>query len=191
MVPAPIQDARRSRSWSTTFGAIVRQVDSSLLDEWEAMQHPGGTTLAIEDAALAGESRVEDARAGDITRDEKAFTVLVRNALFALVRAIASYRYDEAAALLEAGEEAWTAGRIEAEMKEYYVDHGGIRTDAEARSPKRLTVDKGDPDEEVWRVVQGLADPEGHDDWALHVRIDLAASAEAARPVLTLDRIGL
>jgi superfamily II RNA helicase len=175
-----------------TFGAIVRQIDSSLLDEWEAMQHPQGTTVAIEDAALAGDSRVEgDKTSGDITRDEKAFTVLVRNALFALVRAIASYRYDEAAALLEAGEETWTATRIEAEMKEYYVDHGGIRTDADARSPKRIDIHKGDPGSVAWRVTQGLADPDGHDDWALHVRIDLAASAEAGRPVLTLDRIGL
>ena len=117
--------------------------------------------------------------------------MLVRNALFALVRALASYRYEEAAALLEAGDETWTATRLEAEMKDYYVDHGGIRTDAEARSPRRIDVDKGDADSETWRVTQGLADPEGHDDWALHVRIDLAASADAGRPVLTLDRIGL
>jgi superfamily II RNA helicase len=191
VVPAPYKTPE-VEDMIITIGAVVRQIDSSLLDEWEAMQHPGGTTTAIEDAVLAGESGPQpDARANDITRDEKAFTVLVRNALFALVRAIASYRYEEAAALLEAGEESWTGTRLEAEMKEYYVDHGGIRTDADARSPKRVTIDKGDPDAESWRVTQGLTDPEGHDDWALHLRIDLAASAEAARPVLTLDRIGL
>ncbi len=161
VVPAPYK-TEAVEDMIVTIGAVVRQIDSSLLDEWEAMQHPGGTTTGIEDATLAGDSRVEpDARANDITRDEKAFTVLVRNALFALVRAIASYRYEEAAALLEAGDETWTGTRLEAEMKEYYVDHGGIRTDAEARSPKRMTVDKGDPDADVWRVTQALTDSRG------------------------------
>ena len=37
---------------------------------------------------------------------------------------------------------------------------------------------------------QALDDPAGHHDWAVHARVDLAASDEAGRAVVTLGSIG-
>jgi hypothetical protein len=46
-------------------------------------------------------------------------------------------------------------------------------------------------DDGVWRVQQVLADAVDANDWAAFVTINLARSREAARPVMTLERIGI
>src|SRR3954465_9055099 len=51
-------------------GELVRQVDSSLIDEWEKLQHPGDDEQGGEYVPPA------------VTRNDRAFTVLVRNAMF-------------------------------------------------------------------------------------------------------------
>ena len=51
-------------------GELVRQVDSSLIDEWERLRNP------VESPLLA------DERPPEVTRNVRAFRVLVRNALF-------------------------------------------------------------------------------------------------------------
>jgi hypothetical protein len=63
-----------------------------------------------------------------------------------------------------------------------------IRTDAHARSPEhtRIVSTEGG----AWRVEQVIADAEEANDWAAFVTIDLARSSEAARPVMTLARLG-
>ncbi|HVY49799.1 MAG TPA: DUF3516 domain-containing protein, partial [Minicystis sp.] len=61
------------------FRAMVRQADSSQLDEWERMR--SGDALAA-----APRPRLEPARPEGISADARAFTVLVRNALFHLVK---------------------------------------------------------------------------------------------------------
>jgi hypothetical protein len=40
-----------------------------------------------------------------------------------------------------------------------------------------------------WTVRQGLADPAGDDDWAIHARVDLDASDAEGRAVITLREI--
>jgi len=58
-------------SW---LGELVRGVDSSLLEEWEALAHP-------DDAETGGEIRPQAGPRG-ITANRRAFTVMVRGALF-------------------------------------------------------------------------------------------------------------
>src|SRR3954470_12299821 len=54
-------------------GELVRQVDSSLLDEWESLTNP--ESGAVEEVAVP-------ARPRPLTGNERAFTAMVRNALF-------------------------------------------------------------------------------------------------------------
>jgi hypothetical protein len=65
-------------------GELVRQVDSSLLDEWERLQNPADDL----DALL-------DDRPRPVTVNTRAFRVLVRNAMFRRVELAASRRYEE------------------------------------------------------------------------------------------------
>ncbi len=167
----------------TTFGAIVRQVDASLLDEWERLKDPHELFEPPPERA-----ELEPAGSLDITKDARAFTVLVRNEVFRLVRALARRDYAEAARVVAPApeREAAEAARIGEAMGGFFAAHALLRTDPEARSPKHLTVTTG---ETTWRVRQILLDGEEDNDWFFEVTIDLERSREAGRPVLVLDRI--
>ncbi len=179
----------------TYFGAIVRQVDSSLLDEWERLK---------EGVPAPGEARAPRPAPDtwDVTRDPKQFTVLVRNEMYRLLRALAARRWDVAAQIVgepaptaptappspaDAGAEPWTPARIEASLAPYFAEHGEIRTDPKARSPQNTLVEER---EGFWDVKQIVCDPEGHDEWVIECTIDLERSREAAAPVIRIARIG-
>ncbi len=162
------------------FGAIVRQVDSSLLDEWERMRL-GEPDEAPREAAAPSEPEGSK----DVTRDPKAFTVLVRNELFGLVRAIARRDWETAAPI--AGGD-FTAATLEATFAPFFAEHGGLRTDPEARSPSHLKLDHG---EWQWEFTQTLVDTSDANDWAIHGTIDLEGSRLAAKPILVVKRIGV
>jgi superfamily II RNA helicase len=167
-----------------TFGAIVRQVDASLIDEWERLKNPYEMFEPPKER-----DELEPAGSLDVTKDEKAFTVLVRNEVFRLVRALARADWPECARIVASSPEvtASEAARIEAAMAPFIAEHAAIRVDPEARSPKHMNVERG---EASWRVRQTLLDPEGDDDWFFEVTIDLEPSRAAGRPILALERIG-
>jgi Domain of unknown function (DUF3516) len=176
-VPAPAKTLEVDEA-VTYFGAIVRAVDSSLLDEWELMR--GGSPregAALPEPAAPGEA--------DITADEKEFTVLVRNAVFAVVRALSRKDWLAATTLLEKGE--WTTDRLEADFASFFAEHAALRTDPKARNPENTRIVS--KDDGVWRVEQILLDPEEANDWALVFAIDLDRSRVDARPVLELRSI--
>jgi hypothetical protein len=168
----------------TTFGAVVRQTDASLLDEWERMKDP---FQLFEPAPVREE--LEPAGSLDVTKDRKGFVVLVRNDMFRVVRALARRDFmDAARAVAPSPEvEAREAAKIEAALAPYFAEHREIRLDAEARSPKHLHVEEG---ETTWRVRQTLLDPADHGDWHVEATIDLDRSRAAGRPILALERIG-
>ena len=93
-------------------GELVRQTDSSLLDEWEKLRNPD------PEAELIAES---DRRPPAVTSNVRAFTVLVRNALFRRVELAARRRWFELGELdAEAG---WGAAEWEAAMADYFAEH--------------------------------------------------------------------
>jgi hypothetical protein len=166
----------------TFFGAMVRQIDSSLLDEWEQMR-AGAVVLPP-----APRDEIEPEGSRDVTRDVHAFTVLVRNELFRIVRALASRDFATASEIAAPRtEDALEQSAIAKAMDEFYAAHASLRTDPEARSPSLLTLDQG---ERWWEFAQVLLDPEEENDWVISGSIDLDASREAGRPVLILRRIG-
>jgi superfamily II RNA helicase len=169
----------------TWLGAIVRQVDASLLDEWERLKNPHEM---FEPRKLSDDPEPEGSK--DVTRDRKAFTVLIRNEAFRLVRALSRRDFAEAARVFaspgDAAAEAREATRIEAAMAPFFADHTGIRTDPDARSPKLLHVEEG---ETTWRVRQSLLDPEEDNDWFVEATIDLEASRELGKAALQFERV--
>jgi len=163
--------------------AMVRAVDSSLLDEWERIRDgvaPGRETAAETAVAAEGEA--------DVTRDERGFTVLVRNAMAQLVRALARKDWLAAAALVESADEQapWSGERFAAALAPFFEEHAAIRTDGSARATSKTRINKV---EATWDVVQVIADVDGDDDWALLCSVDLGASARAARAVVRMREV--
>jgi len=155
-------------------GELVRQVDSSLIDEWEQMRNPA-EKLAVP----------LDERPPAVTGNLRAFRVLVRNALFRRVELAALRRYDELGALdAEAG---WDADAWAAALGPYFAEYDQIGTGPDARGPGLLLIEQNPGH---WSVRQIIDDPAGDHDWGISAVIDLAASDEAGEAVLRVTDVG-
>lgn len=157
-------------------GELVRQVDSSLLDEWEQLTSPDQP----HDQPVA-----VPARPRPLTGNERAFTAMVRNALFRRVELFARERWDELAAL--DGRAGLSAQRWQEIGDDYFDEHDDVGTGADARGPALLIIDRQPG---LWRVRQILDDPAGDHDWGFEVEVDLDASDEEGVPVLRLTDAG-
>lgn len=156
-------------------GSVVRQVDSSLLDEWEELLHP----------TAPGEAPIAPPPPPSVVANPRAFRVLVRNELFRRVQLAALDRVDDLGELDAAS--GWDAVAWGEALDAYFDEHDAIGTGADARSSRMLVVDEG---VESWEVQQILADPAGDHDWRIWASVDLAASAEAGAAVVRVTRVG-
>jgi superfamily II RNA helicase len=163
-------------------GETVRQTDSSLLDEWEALSHPDAVREDVAHHEPPPPPR-------PISAQERPFRVMVRNAMFRRVELAARDDVDGLVRLersaadrvdppldVEMTRSAWDAA-----LEDYYAEHGSISTAADARGPDLLRIDV---DGRTWQVRQTLDDPAGHRDWVIDARVDLDASDEAGELVL-------
>jgi hypothetical protein len=152
-------------------GELVRQVDSSLLDEWEQLRNPAApdTVAPVDDTPPP------------VTRNRRAFRVLVRNALFRRVELFALRRYD----LLDELDPDF-GGWFEA-LEGYYAEYPELGTGPDARGPALLVIDE-QPGR--WVVRQVFDDPAGDHDWGIAAEVDLAASDEAGIAVVTVTSVG-
>ena len=153
-------------------GELVRQVDSSLLDEWERLRNPG------EDSA---DQPVSEAPAG-VTANKRAFRVQVRNALFRRVELASRRRYDELAEL----DDNWSADDWADALEPYFELYDEIGTDADARGPALFMVTE---ERDRWLVRQIFDDPEDDHDWGISAEVDLPASDEAGTAVLRITAV--
>jgi superfamily II RNA helicase len=155
-------------------GELVRQVDSSLIDEWERLRNP------VEEAEhLAAD------RPPAVTGNKRAFRVLVRNALFRRVELAALRRWPDLGDL--DGEDGWDAPAWAEALAPYFAEHDEIGTGANARGPAMLIIEER-PDE--WRVRQIFDDPEGDHDWGFSAAVDLHGSDEAGVAVIKVLSVG-
>ncbi|WP_394839872.1 DUF3516 domain-containing protein [Pendulispora rubella] len=162
------------------FGAIVRQVDSSLLDEWEKMRDPS----RVEAAAARTRDEVQEPEGPkDITRDERAFTVLLRNEMYRFLRALAKRDYETAAEIVA----PVSVLELKEKLAPYFEEHAILRVDPEARRPALYKIDRS---ETRWRIEQTLLDPEGNNDWIVVCTVDLERARQEGRVVLTLEHLG-
>jgi hypothetical protein len=157
-------------------GELVRQVDSSLLDEWEQLTSPDQP----HDAPVA-----VPAKPRPLSGNERAFTAMVRNALFRRVELFARQRWAELGELDRGS--GWNAQRWAEVGEEYFAEHADVGTGPDARGPAMLIIER---EPEAWRVRQILDDPAGDHDWGFTVEVDLAASDEEGAAVLRLVDAG-
>jgi len=151
-------------------GELVRQVDSSLLDEWESLINP----------TAPGEKPVLPPEPPSVVTNTRAFRVLVRNELFRRVQLAALDKVEE---LVELDPDIDWDGALE----KYFAEYDDIGTDSDARSAAMLTVTEGAA---VWNVRQVFADPEGDHDWGITATVDLAESAELGVAVVKVVAVG-
>jgi hypothetical protein len=162
-------------------GELVRQVDSSLLDEWEALTsgtvtHPELSIDGVPDAPVVPPTPPS------VLTNRRAFLVLVRNEIWRRVQ-LAALQNDEELEALDP-DAAWPDA-----LDAYFEEHESIGTGPDARSAARILIEEGP---ERWTVRQIIDDPAGDHDWGIRAEVDLAASAEqgvAVVRVLGLDRL--
>jgi superfamily II RNA helicase len=156
-------------------GELVRQVDSSLIDEWERLRD------GSVEAAVAAASSAPPAVTGNV----RAFRVLVRNALFRRVELAALRRYWDLGELDAAS--GWNADAWADALGEYYEEYDSIGTGADARGPGLLIITTGPSS---WTCRQIFDDPAGDHDWGISATVDLAASDEAGTAVIQITDVG-
>ena len=88
------------REMELYLGSMIRQVDSSLLDEWEKMRDPNFQRAETKEVRPPG---AEEA-AQDITRDTKAFTAAIRNRIFVILRGLVIADYEAVLLTLASGQ---------------------------------------------------------------------------------------
>ena len=165
-------------------GATVRQVDSSLLEEWERLRNPDGTDTFDGAASPTPDDRP------DVTAEPRAFRVMVRNEVFRWVQLLARREHAALAEVPAVGDQAWAAEAVAEAIAPYWDDFAEIPTDAHARGAGFFVLDdSGDTGADAWPVTQTVADPDGFHEWVLEGTVDLTASREEGRAVVTLKAI--
>jgi hypothetical protein len=166
-------------------GELVRQVDSSLLDEWEQLRDPDAV-----DGLVAPAEVPLDSTPPALTANRRAFMVAVRNALFRRVELAARRDWHRLAELDTPDDggrgDAWTAQDWAAAFEAYFADHPAIGVHADARNPTWLEVHETPT---RWVVRQVLLDPDGDMEWGIDAEIDLAASDEAGEVVVRVTGV--
>jgi superfamily II RNA helicase len=169
-------------------GAEVRQTDSSLLDEWARLEQ-----VTSGDASAVAEP--VSAPPPDITKNQRAFDIMIRNASFRLVRAMAlrdaarflqileEFSPGETQPLGPGSSDVLTPLGVEQQLEPYWAEYTELAVDADARSGARVQIERSASD--VWQVRQTLSDPEENHDRALLFAVDLKASRQEDRLVLT------
>ncbi|HEX5367065.1 MAG TPA: DUF3516 domain-containing protein [Acidimicrobiales bacterium] len=175
-------------------GELVRQVDSSLLDEWEALRDPSGG-VGTSPASAAGSPPVastvspaggDGASSRGPTTNPRGFRVMVRNELFRWVELLSRRAHVELVGRVDGP--AWRPEDVDAAMAPYWQRHDEVGIGAAARSAELCQVAER-PD--GWVVRQVLDDPAGDHDWAITAHVDLVASDAEGRPVIELVSLGL
>ncbi|MCV9993830.1 DUF3516 domain-containing protein [Paeniglutamicibacter sp. ZC-3] len=157
-------------------GELIRQIDSSLLDEWEELANG---VLHEPDAEIIPPAPER------LTSNERAFRVMVRNEMFRRVKLFADEQ-DGALGELDGhsgfGADVWADA-----MDAYFEEHEDIDDGPGGRGPNLLLIT---PSKESWKVRQVFADPANHHDWGIDATVNLADSDEAGYPVITVTGVG-
>ena len=151
-------------------GELVRQVDSSLVDEWAQMADPDApiSRETLERELAFG---VEDPTA--LTANRRAFTIMIRNAMFRLVELFAYEKEDQ---LVEMTSYLDEQPDFPGAMDDYFEEYADLDTGPAARGPEFFTVEQTG---RAWAVRQIIKDPEGDNSFAFTGVVDLDASDEA------------
>ena len=162
-------------------GELIRQVDSSLVDEWAQMAGED-SPISQEDLERELAFGVEDPSA--LTSNRRAFSIMVRNYFFRLVQLFALEKEDRLAELLDYLDEVPDFGAV---LDDYFDEYDDIDSGPAARGPEFFRV--SGQDTRLWEVRQVIKDPEGDHGYQFVGRVDLDASDAAGEVRLAELRI--
>jgi superfamily II RNA helicase len=163
-------------------GETIRQTDSSLLDEWEALTHPDHVRGDVAHHEPPPAPR-------PLSKQDRAFRVMIRNSMFRRVGLVAHDDLDGLVAMERTAadradpprEVVMTRSAWDAALEEYFAEHDDVLLDADARGPALLSIVESG---RTWRVTQTIHDPAGNHDWVIEADVDLDASDETGELVL-------
>lgn len=168
------------RAIATYFGNMVRETDSSLIDDWQKMQSL--QTVSVTGAAKEIRS--------DQKQDLKLITLMIRNEIHRFLKLLSLKNYLLASEFLKAHEpeqnKSWGPKELEDCLNSYFYDHEKICFDQNARAHVN-TEFKFNGDN--CRIVQTLVDPEGHNDWLIEFEVNLTKYSEENKLRLALLEI--
>ena len=162
-------------------GELIRQVDSSLVDEWAQMAGEDNP-ISQEDLDRELAFGVEDPTA--LTANRRAFTIMVRNYFFRLVQLFALEKEDRLAELLDYLDEVPDFGAV---LDDYFDEYDDIETGPSARGPEFFRV--SDQETRAWTVRQIICDPKGEHAFQFAGTVDLDASDAAGEVRLSSLRV--
>ncbi len=164
-------------------GELVRQVDSSLIDEWQALAAASADPRAVTPASggTAAQAGPADVEPPPLSANTRAFTIMVRNAVFRRVELLA--RRDFVALGQLDGAVGWDSRRWEEAAAAYFCEHPRIGTGPAARATELFLVER---DARRWEVTQVLDDPSEWREWVLRLVVDLDASDAAGDAVVRM-----
>lgn len=162
-------------------GELIRQVDSSLVDEWAQMAGEDNP-ISQEDLDRELAFGVEDPTA--LTANRRAFTIMVRNYFFRLVQLFALEKEDRLAELLDYVDEVPNFGAV---LDDYFDEYDDIETGPSARGPEFFRV--SDQETRAWTVRQIICDPKGEHAFQFVGTVDLDASDAAGEVRLSSLRV--
>lgn len=154
-------------------GELIRQIDSSLIDEWAQMGDEN--TALTEEQVQEHAFGVQDPT--KLSSNPRALQRMVRNHFFRHVELFAFEREEELEELdsyLDVPPD-WPAA-----MDEYFDEYADLGLDADARAGDMISIRVGKDEESgYWKVRQILDDPEGDHGWSIQGTVDLAATDAA------------
>ena len=167
-------------------GGMIRQVDSSLLDEWEKLRNPNYVP-AVEDPESL------NIGAADITRNQREFYVAIRNEAFFFVKGFAHRDFEGLAAWAKdsaspenEGQSVLSAEYFARAFESYSSDHQGPLTDRVARHPKHVAIAPKETKSDTLIVRQTLIDAEEHNDVFVTFKLSIQRCRDAGRVYLEI-----
>ena len=176
------EDAKTEELYDLTewLGELVRQVDSSLLDEWDAAEQPRRRRAARSRPPIADEHAPRRSRPTPGPSGSWSATSCSAGSNWPPCGASTSSANSTAT---PAGPDNGGSDALAG----YFADHADIGTGPDARGPALLMIDT-QPGR--WVVRQILDDPAGDHDWGISAEVDLAASDAAGTAVVRITAVG-
>lgn len=159
-----------------SFGALVRSVDSSLLDEWERLRDP--SRAQAQEVELPEEPALSP----------RTLTAMLRNMLFAFLRSIRARDFESALDLVEPSEDhEWSPAELERAAQPLFAE-AEFQLDQAARAPGNTQIERG---AEYWNVTQNILIEGEVSEYVVRGRLDVKRSMQERRVVLTLEHFGV
>jgi hypothetical protein len=160
------------------FRVLIEQVDSSLVQEWESLVHPGAPRAR----------RDEPPRSYDLALDERGLRARLRAESHRLLHALAARDWEESARCLRPDPaDPWDPARLRAALEPFFAEHSALRFDHRARLAEFIAIRRTAARQ--WTVTQRLLDPDERADWYFEAEVDLRGVSEPDGPLLRLVRI--